>query len=214
MAAAYDFARNTITDANDWFNNLNGIPLPPVHRHNFGGTVGGPIFKNKTFFFFDYDGTRQSSMATYQAGVPSDAERNDGDFGEVCTAHGGTFDYTGMCTVARGRFGILIPARIKRQLRWFRRRGAVSQRFHPLQQHRRLCQSGQSQTGRYALSVVGGPGNLIDPVAQKMMQIFPEPTPNMASPTIYDNWSPRGRAAIPTTNSTSRSTTASARRTC
>ena len=49
----YDFIRNTITDANNWFNNLNGIPIPPVHRHNFGGTVGGPIFKNKTFFFFD-----------------------------------------------------------------------------------------------------------------------------------------------------------------
>ena len=59
--SAYDFIRNQLTDANNWFNDLQGIPLPPVHRHNFGGTIGGPIFKNKTFFFFDYDGTRQSS---------------------------------------------------------------------------------------------------------------------------------------------------------
>jgi hypothetical protein len=88
--SGYDFVRNTITDANNWFNNLNGIPIPPVHRNNFGGTVSGPIWKNKTFFFFDYDATRQSSMGTYQAGVPTDAERNNGDFGVVCTAQGGT----------------------------------------------------------------------------------------------------------------------------
>ena len=37
--------------------------------------VGGPIVRNKTFFFFDYDGTRSSDMGTYQAGVPSAAER-------------------------------------------------------------------------------------------------------------------------------------------
>ena len=67
------------------------IPIPPVHRNNFGGTIGGPIFKNKTFFFFDYDGTRRARMGTYQAGVPTDAERT-GDFGEVCAAQGGTFD--------------------------------------------------------------------------------------------------------------------------
>ena len=94
--SGYEFIRNKIADANSWFGNLNGDPLPSVHRNNFGGTIGGPIFKNKTFFFFDYDATRASNLGTYQAGVPSDAERN-GDFGEVCTAQGGTFDETGMC---------------------------------------------------------------------------------------------------------------------
>ena len=86
--SVYDFVRNTITDANDWFNNRYGIPIPPVHRHDFGGTIGGPILKNKTFFFFDWDGTLASSMRTYQAGVPSAAMRT-GDFGEICTAQGG-----------------------------------------------------------------------------------------------------------------------------
>ncbi|MFZ0440484.1 MAG: TonB-dependent receptor, partial [Candidatus Sulfotelmatobacter sp.] len=78
--SAYDFIRNTITDANNWFNDQAGIPIPPVHRHNFGGTIGGPVFKNKTFFFFDWDGTLQSGMGTYVAGVPSAAMRT-GDFG-------------------------------------------------------------------------------------------------------------------------------------
>ena len=53
--SAYDFIRNTIGDANDWFSDRATpvVPIPPVHRHNFGGTIGGPVFKNKTFFFFD-----------------------------------------------------------------------------------------------------------------------------------------------------------------
>src|SRR5580704_18104782 len=92
--SAYDFIRNTITDANNWFNDQAGIP---VHRNDFGGTIGGPIFKNKTFFFFDWDGTLQSSMGTYVAGVPSAAMRT-GDFGEVCTSQGGSFNPSGMCT--------------------------------------------------------------------------------------------------------------------
>jgi len=94
--SAYDFIRNTITDANDWFNNRNGQPIPPVHRHDFGGTIGGPIFKDKTFFFFDYEGLRSSDMSTYFAGVPDQAMRN-GDFGEVCTTQGGSFDTNGNC---------------------------------------------------------------------------------------------------------------------
>jgi len=79
----YDFIRNTLTDANNWFNDQSGVPIPPVHRHDFGGVFGGPILKNKTFFFFDWDGTLASTMGTYQAGVPSAAERT-GDFGELC----------------------------------------------------------------------------------------------------------------------------------
>ena len=99
---AYDFIRNTMTDANNWFNNQSGVPIPPVHRHNFGGTFGGPIIKNKTFFFFDWDGTKASSMGTYQAGVPSAAERT-GDFGELCGFYGGSFNSSGICSVTSGQ---------------------------------------------------------------------------------------------------------------
>src|SRR3984957_10256996 len=99
--SAYDFIRNTITDANNWFADRYDIPIPPVHRHEFGGTIGGPILKNKTFFFFDWDGTLASSMNTYQAGVPSAAMRT-GDFGEVCTSQGGSFNSSGMCTDGSG----------------------------------------------------------------------------------------------------------------
>ncbi len=100
--SAYDFIRNTITDANNWFNNEGGAPIPPVHRNNYGGTIGGPIIKDKTFFFFDWDGTRASNLGTYQAGVPSAAERT-GNFGELCAANGGTFNAAGLCSTIAGQ---------------------------------------------------------------------------------------------------------------
>ena len=53
---------------------------------------GGPIFKNKTFFFFDYDGLRSSGLSTATQAVPTDLMRA-GDFGEVCAAQGGDVRY-------------------------------------------------------------------------------------------------------------------------
>jgi hypothetical protein len=192
--SAYDFIRNKITDANNWFNNLNGIPLPPMHRHNFGGTVGGPIFKNKTFFFFDYDATRQSSAGTYQAGVPTEAERNDGDFGEVCTAQGGTFDDSGMCTVAAGQIwdpytGVYVANQ--------NGAGAVRSAYIPYNRIADYTSPGNPKLAGTPYQLPGGKGNLIDPIAKKLMNLFPTPTPNMASPTIYDNWISSGAGHFP-----------------
>ena len=66
--SVYDFLRNNALDSNDFFSNSSGIPLPGLQRNNFGGTVGGPIRKNKTFFFFDYDGLREHQLSPH-AGV-------------------------------------------------------------------------------------------------------------------------------------------------
>jgi hypothetical protein len=194
----YDFVRNTITDANNWFNNLNGIPIPPVHRNNFGGTFGGPIFKNKTFFFFDYDATRQSSMATYQAGVPTGAERNSGDFGEVCSAQGGGFDSTGMCTVAAGQIwdpysGVYQPASSDGSSA----AGAYRKTYIPYNDIGAYASPGNPNLAGTPYQLSGGPGDLIDPIAQAMMKMFPEPTANMSNPTIYLNWITSGASRYP-----------------
>ena len=192
--SAYDFLRNQLTDANNWFNNLNGIPLPPVHRNNFGGTIGGPIFKDKTFFFFDYDGTRQSSAGTYQAGVPTTAERTNGDFGEVCTAQGGSFDSKGECSVAAGQIwdpytGVYVAND--------QGAGAVRSAFIPYNRIGDYSSPGNAKLKGTPFELPGGRGNLIDPVAKQLMNLFPQPTPNFANPTIYDNWIGSGAGHYP-----------------
>ena len=73
-----EYQRNTITEANDFFNNKNGIPRPTLIRNQFGGNLGGPIKKNKLFFFFDYDGRRDASQTPVTAIVPLDQVRQGG----------------------------------------------------------------------------------------------------------------------------------------
>ena len=68
--SVYDFFRDDSLDANDWFANRNGEPIPPLRRNNYGFTFGGPIIKNKTFFFVDYDGLRSSGLDTATAARP------------------------------------------------------------------------------------------------------------------------------------------------
>src|SRR6266566_2040296 len=55
---AYEFWRNDKLDANDFFSNTNGQPLPTLRRNQFGAALGGPIIKDRTFIFGDYEGIR------------------------------------------------------------------------------------------------------------------------------------------------------------
>jgi outer membrane receptor protein involved in Fe transport len=51
---AFDYLRNDIFDARNWFD-MPPLPKPPLRQNDFGGTIGGPIWKDKTFFFFSYE---------------------------------------------------------------------------------------------------------------------------------------------------------------
>ena len=73
-----EYNRNTDFEANNFFNNLSGVPRGVLIRNQFGGSIGGPIQRDKLFFFFDYDGLRQTSPAQTVQDVPVDAVRNGG----------------------------------------------------------------------------------------------------------------------------------------
>ncbi len=56
--SAFDYLRNDVMDANDWFADSAGLQKPQERQNDFGGTFSGPIFRNRTFFFFSYEGLR------------------------------------------------------------------------------------------------------------------------------------------------------------
>lgn len=70
--SVYEFFRNSALDARNFF---DGTSLPPLRKNQFGATLGGPIKRQKTFFFFDYEGFRQSLGVTAVSVVPSPRAR-------------------------------------------------------------------------------------------------------------------------------------------
>ena len=79
----FEFNRNTDFNANSWspaHNAAGQIIVSPYHRNQFGGDVGGPIKKDKSFFFFSYGGTRQVTDAVFTGGITPTAAERLGDF--------------------------------------------------------------------------------------------------------------------------------------
>jgi len=70
---AFDYLRNDVLDANDWFVNYLQLAKPPERQNDFGGTFSGPIVKNRTFFFFSYEGLRLRLPQTAPTTVPCDS---------------------------------------------------------------------------------------------------------------------------------------------
>jgi hypothetical protein len=80
--AVYEFLRNDRFDANNFFSNRAGQKKPPFKQNQFGGAIGGPIIKNRTFFFADYDGFRQELGRVFVNTVPT-LKMRQGDFSEL-----------------------------------------------------------------------------------------------------------------------------------
>jgi Carboxypeptidase regulatory-like domain/TonB-dependent Receptor Plug Domain len=88
---AYEFLRNEAFNANDYFDNAAGNSKPADKKHDFGYTIGGPVFiphhyntnKDKTFFFWSEEWRRERNPFSFNQQVPSSAERG-GNFNDVC----------------------------------------------------------------------------------------------------------------------------------
>ena len=98
----FEFLRNTNFDARNYFSPTRGA----FDQNQFGGTVGGPIRKNKIFFFADYQGTRSTQgVDTGQIPVPSVQDRTTGNFSDLPLNSSG-FNPLGFCGVAAGNLEI------------------------------------------------------------------------------------------------------------
>jgi hypothetical protein len=73
---AYDFYRNQSLDSNDFFSKRANIAKPPNKQNQFGGNLGGPLAKDKAYFFADYEGTRITRGVTRITNVPTADQRN------------------------------------------------------------------------------------------------------------------------------------------
>jgi hypothetical protein len=98
--SAYEFLRNSALDAKNFFEQDPTLPKASFRKNQFGGAIGGPIIKNRTFFFADYEGVRQSKGIPNPDNVPSptarglDASGNPTQIARICfldpTAPAGT----------------------------------------------------------------------------------------------------------------------------
>ncbi len=82
---AFEFFRNNVLNANDWASNWNGVPRAAVRWNTFGGTLGGPIKKNKLFFFADYQGSRDDTPTTINTTTVFTMAERQGNFSQLLT---------------------------------------------------------------------------------------------------------------------------------
>ncbi len=68
----YEYNRNTLTSANNWFSNRSGVPRAALVRNQYGASLGGPILKNRLFFFYNFEGRKDRSASAQSRTVPSD----------------------------------------------------------------------------------------------------------------------------------------------
>lgn len=97
---AWDYFRNSALDANTYFNNATGVPIGHFNQNQFGGTLGGPIRRDKVFFFADYQGLISSQQQTVFSTVPTPAMKS-GDFSALSSTYK-------LQAVANGQSGCIV----------------------------------------------------------------------------------------------------------
>ncbi len=106
--SAYEFFRNKVLNANEYFNKKSELAAgqaneaPPWTQNQYGFQVGGPVIKDKTFFYVSWEQYRQRTGSPFTTTVPANGELT-GDFSSLCSQAGGTFNGAGLCSAAAGQ---------------------------------------------------------------------------------------------------------------
>ncbi len=95
----WEFFRNNVLNANSWSNKLVSpvLPTAALRWNMFGGTVGGPIIKNRLFFFADFQDQQFDTPNSQSLNAVFTAAERGGNYGDICTQNGGAFDSSGVC---------------------------------------------------------------------------------------------------------------------
>ncbi len=97
----WEYIENSALDSNTYFNNYGDVPKGHFSQNQFGGTLGGPILRNRTFFFAAWESLLSSQAETELSVVPTPNMKNNGDFSAVATSHP-------MTAVANGQSGCIV----------------------------------------------------------------------------------------------------------
>jgi hypothetical protein len=172
--SAWEYLRNRDLDARNFF----ATERPEFIRNQYGGAFGGPIKKNKTFFFGSYEGLRLIQGNTNTSVVPTDAQKA-GNFGSFLTGQ-----MANLCASS----GSAAPPNLNFD---------TGQLFYPASESLFACPANPANPGAPRSTVLVGtpvPGNIItniDPVAQKVLALFPQP--NRAGIPNHVNQTPQRR---------------------
>jgi hypothetical protein len=169
----FEFLRNSAFDAKNYFDDPN-LPIAPFKQNQFGGTFGGRIIKDRTFFFVDYQGTRIRQAQTFVSIVPSPSEIG-GNFSDLLT--GQTFSPCPNPVLGTDPFFDT---------------GTI---FDPFSNQNYTCADGVTNVilrtpipGNVIPSCAGASdGACLDPAALKLVQLFPAPNLSLAAGNYLSN---------------------------
>jgi hypothetical protein len=201
--AAWDFFRNRVLDAADWFEDDSPTPTKGEYQQNqFGFSAGGPILKNKIFIFGDYEGLRRLQGSSTRGSVPSTAEINSGftNLSDILAAQplaaadttGALVDdlnrHFGQGTVMDPATTRLVTAGVVDPVTGI---AATSTGYVRDPFGLSTCSSGAKTSGIYSIAACPNlnqlPANRLDQNAIALLKLYPTPT-NNAVTSLFSNY--------------------------